>query len=73
MENELETLKQAVRLYSQDTGMEFGIEKMRHDDDNKKQETTHDGANRTTKSIKNHNAQRKRNLQMLGNIRSRQH
>ena len=26
-ENELETLIQAVRIYSQDIGMEFGIEK----------------------------------------------
>ena len=27
MKKKLETLKQAVRIYRQDTGMEFGIEK----------------------------------------------
>ena len=37
---------------------------------NEKQEITHDGRNRATKPIKNQNAQSKRNLQVLGNIRS---
>ena len=35
---------------------------------NEKQEMIDDGGNRTTKSRKNHNALRKRNLQVLGNI-----
>ena len=30
-EKELETLIHAVRIYSQDIGMEFVIDKMRHD------------------------------------------
>ena len=37
---------------------------------NEKRETTNDGRNRTTKSRKNQNAQRKGNLQILGNIGS---
>ena len=47
-EKELETVIQAVRIYSQDIGMEFGIEKdtmliMR------KWETTHNGENKVSK------------------------
>ena len=38
---------------------------------NKKQETTKDGSNRTTKSRQNQNTWRKRNLQILENIGSR--
>ena len=46
-EKELETLIHAVRIYSQDIGMEFGIEKCaRH----KKWQTTYDWQNGTTKS-----------------------
>ena len=41
--------------------------------DNKKRETTINGRNRTTKSRKNQNAQRKENLQILGNIGSTHH
>ena len=37
---------------------------------NKKLEKTDNGRNRTTKSIKNQNAQRKGNLQVFGNIGS---
>ena len=44
-EKELETLKQTVRIYSQE-GMEFGI-KMLHAS-NEKRQTTHNGRCRTT-------------------------
>ena len=37
---------------------------------NNKQETTHDGRNRTTKPRKDQNAQRKRNSQILRSIGS---
>ena len=40
---------------------------------NEKRETTHDGRNRTTKLRKNQDAQRKGNLQILGNIGSGYH
>ena len=40
---------------------------------NEKRKTTKDGRNRSTKSRKNQNAQRKGNLQILGNIGSRHH
>ena len=43
---ELETLIHAVRIYNQDIGMEFGVEKIRHE-----REMTHD-ENGTTKSRK---------------------
>ena len=39
-EKELETLIQAVRIYSQDIGMEFGIEKMCHSCNEKWQTTS---------------------------------
>ena len=65
-EKGLKTLIHAVRIYSQDIGMEFGIEK---------------GTMLVTKSCKRHlsdgmdlpnqdkNARRKRNLQILGHLR----
>ena len=50
-EKELETPRQAVRVYNQNIGIEFGMEKMRHAN-NKKRGTTHDGRNGTNKSRK---------------------
>ena len=50
-ENELETLIQTIKIYSQDIGMEFGIEKSHAN--NKKQKRTNNGRNRTAKSKKN--------------------
>ena len=55
---ELETLKETVRIQSQDRGM---------------QQKTQDGSNQTTKPSNNLNAQGKRNLQILGNIGSWHH
>ena len=46
-EKELETLIQAVRIYNDDAGIEFGIEK-----NNKKRKMANDRRNRTTKSRK---------------------
>ena len=68
-EKELETLIQAVKIYSQDIGMEFGIEKcamlkMK----NGKQHMT-EGI-KLPKQGKNQNVQRKGKLQVLGNIGS---
>ena len=57
---ELETLIQAVMIFSQDIGMEFSIEKC-------------DRRYRTTKLRQNRNAQRNEKLQILGNIGSRHH
>ena len=48
-EKELEIFIQVVRIYSEDIGMEFGIEKMRHVH-NEKEKTIYDGRNRSTKS-----------------------
>ena len=48
-EKDLETLIHTVRIYSQDLGMEFGIEKNCHAN-NDKQQTIPDGRNGTTKS-----------------------
>ena len=61
-EKEWETLIQAVSLYSR-FGMCFC--------DNEKRKMTNDGKNSTTKSKKN--ALRKRNLQILGHIKSGYH
>ena len=71
-EKELETLIQAETIYSQDIGMEFGMEKramwiMRR----KKWQINR--RTRTTKSRRNQKAQRKGNLEILGNIGSRHH
>ena len=41
--------------------------------DKEKREMTNDGSNRTTKSRKNQNAQRKGNLRLFGNIKNRHH
>ena len=43
-----------------------------HNANNEKQQMTHDRSKRTTKPRKNQKAWRKGNLQILGNIRSRQ-
>ena len=40
---------------------------------NEKRKTTNDGKNRTSKLKKNQNARRKRNLQILCNIRNEHH
>ena len=48
-EKELETLIQAVKIYSQDIGMEFDMRYIH----NEKQKTTHDGRNRNTKPREN--------------------
>ena len=71
-ERELETQIQTVKIYTQDVGMEFGIEKcamivM------KSGKRKNDGRNRTTKSRKNLIIWRKGNLQILGNIGSGHH
>ena len=47
--------------------VDWANRKMRHAN-NEKQETTHDGRNRTTEPRKNQNDRRKGNLQILGNI-----
>ena len=65
-EKEFKTLIQVVRIYNDDIGIEFGLEKC--DMLDKKRKTINDGINRTTKSRKNQNTWRKRNLQILGNI-----
>ena len=64
-----ETLIQAVRIYSEDIGMEFSI-KIYHAN-HEKSKNPNDERTRTTKSKKkNQNAWRKGNLQILGNIGS---
>ena len=68
-EKELETQIQTVRIYNQDIGMGFGIERctmlvMKNG------VTTHNRKRRTTKSSSHQNAQRKGNLQILGDIGS---
>ena len=50
-ERELEILIHAVRIYSQNIGMEFGIEKCHAS--HEKWQTTYDWRNRTTKSCQN--------------------
>ena len=69
-EKELENLKQAVKIYTNDIGMEFGMEKstmliMR----NEKRQMT-EGIELPTPKIKNLNSRRKENLQILGTIGS---
>ena len=64
-EKELETLIQTVRIYSQDIGMEFGIEKcvilvMKSSKRHMTERT----------ELPNQNARRKENLQTLGDIGS---
>ena len=58
-EKDFETLIKAMRIYSQDIGMGFGIEKMCHID-NEKRQTTHDGKNGSSKSRKHRNTRRKK-------------
>ena len=57
-EKKLETLKQAVRIYSQNLGMGFGIENCVM----LKQETKNGGKNRTTKSRQSQKAWKKNQL-----------
>ena len=66
-ENDLETLIQTIRIYNQDIGMEFSIEKcnMLTKSDN--------GSIWTIKLRKNPNAKSKGNRQVLENIRSGHH
>ena len=71
-EKELETLIQAVRIYNDDIGMEFGIEKCAMLI-KKERKTANDGRNRTSKSRKNQNVRRTVSLQILGNMGSGHH
>ena len=71
-EKELESQIQTVRIYSQDIGMEFGIEKCAMLI-TKSRKRKNDGRNSTTKSRKNQNTQKKGNVHILGNIESRHH
>ena len=69
-EKELETLTQTIRMYSQDTGMDFSIEKcalliLRSG--------KRIGRNRTAKPRNNQNTWRKGKLQVLGNTGSGHH
>ena len=67
-EKELKSLIQAMKIYSEDIGMEFGIEKCSILII--KEENINNGRNTTAKSRKNQKARRKENLQILGNIGS---
>ena len=60
-EKELETLKQTARIYSQDIGMELGIQECANAS-NVKWQTTNNGRSQTTKSSSHKNARRKGNL-----------
>ena len=51
-EKELETLIQTLRLYSQDIGIEFGIDRRMCQASNEKRQTTPNGYNGTIKSRK---------------------
>ena len=64
-EKELETPTMAMRIYSKNIGICHT--------NNEKRKTTHNGRIRSTKSRKTQKAQRKGNLQLLRNIRSRHH
>ena len=71
-EKKLEALIQTVRIYSQDIGMEFGIEKCTYVI-NEKWQMTHNGRSQTIKSNSHQNAQRKGNLKILEDIGSWHH
>ena len=66
-ENELETLIQTIRLYSQDIGMEYIYT------NNEKWKKINNGRNRTAKLRKNKNNWRKESLKVLSNIGSEHH
>ena len=68
----LENLIQAIRIFSENKAVEFGIKKMCHAN-NELWEKTNDGRNRTTKSRMNQNAWRKGKLQVLENIGNGHH
>ena len=65
-EQELETLKQRIRIYSQEIGIKFGIEKCAM----LIMKKGNNGMDRTVRSRKNQNTWRKGNLQVLGNFGS---
>ena len=71
-EKELETLIQAVRIYSQDIGMEFAIEKCAMLIMKSRKWYWMQGR-KLPKSRQNQNAWKKGNLQISGNIGSRHH
>ena len=68
-EKELEILIQAATIYSENIGMEFGIEKCTM----LVMKMRNNRRNRTTKSRNNQNTRRKENLQILRNIGSGHH
>ena len=61
-----------MKIYSDDIGMEFGIEKCAMLT-LKSEKKTNVERHRTTKWRKNQNVLRKRNLEILGNIGRRHH
>ena len=67
---EVDNLIQKIKIYSQDIGMEFGIEKCAMKSGKRQ---SGNGRIRTTKSRKNKNTQRKGKLQVLEKIRSGHH
>ena len=71
-EKELKILRQTIRIYSQDIGMEFFMENECNENDEKRQKTNN-GRNRTVLSIKNQNIWRKEKWEVLGNIGSGHH
>ena len=68
-EKELETVIHTIKIYSQDIGMEYVIEKMYHVD-NEKLEKRNNGRNRITKSGRHQNTWGKRKLKVLVNMGS---
>ena len=72
-EKELETLIQAVRIYSQDVGMEFSIERCKAMKSSKRKMMESMEQPNQEKKKKNKNARRKENVQVLENIGSRYH
>ena len=71
-EKESEILIQAVRIYSYDIGMKFGIEKMCHAN-NEKQDMTHDGQNGITNSRKNRTLGEKETYKYSGILEADNH
>ena len=67
-EKELETIILAIKIYSNNIGMGFAIEKCHAN--NEKWKTTNDGRNRTTKSRKYKTALRKENCKYLGILKT---
>ena len=67
MKKELKTLIHTIRIYSQDIGMEFGIEKMRHGSNGKRQMTP-DGRNGSTNQDKIRTHKEKETYEYLGKL-----